>query len=77
MAFPKSDRQYTHITDAATGTEDTPGGLGAMLIQGDKDGRFYSISYASLQLNDQEKSTHYSYWMLLKQCGEWTFSMKI
>jgi len=28
MAFPKSDRQYTLITDAATGTADTPGGLG-------------------------------------------------
>jgi hypothetical protein len=28
MAFPKSDGQYALITDAATGTADTPGGLG-------------------------------------------------
>jgi hypothetical protein len=30
MAFPKADRQYALITDAATGTADTPGGLGAI-----------------------------------------------
>jgi hypothetical protein len=28
MAFPKLDRQYARITDAATGTADTPGVLG-------------------------------------------------
>jgi hypothetical protein len=28
MAFPRADRQYALITDAATGTADTPGGLG-------------------------------------------------
>jgi hypothetical protein len=28
MAFPKLDRQYALITDAATGTADTPGVLG-------------------------------------------------
>jgi hypothetical protein len=32
MAFPKADRQYALITDAAMGTEGTPGGLGAILI---------------------------------------------
>jgi Reverse transcriptase (RNA-dependent DNA polymerase) len=35
MAFPKSDCQYALITDAATGTADTPGGLGAILTQVD------------------------------------------
>jgi hypothetical protein len=38
MAFPKSDRQYVLITDIATGTADTPGGLGSILTQVDKEG---------------------------------------
>jgi hypothetical protein len=33
MAFLHADRQYALITDAATGTADTPGGLGAILTQ--------------------------------------------
>jgi Reverse transcriptase (RNA-dependent DNA polymerase) len=36
MAFPRADRQYALITDAATGTADTPGGLRAILTQKDK-----------------------------------------
>ncbi len=47
MAFPKSDRQYALITDAATGTADTPGGLGAILTQVDNEGNFYAISFVS------------------------------
>jgi len=31
MAFPKADRQYVLIIDAATGTADTPGRLGVIL----------------------------------------------
>jgi hypothetical protein len=33
------------ITDAATGTKDTPGGLGAILTQVDKEGKCYLISF--------------------------------
>jgi hypothetical protein len=47
MVFPKSDQQYALITDAATGTADTPRGLGAILTQADKDGKFHAISFAS------------------------------
>jgi len=36
MAFPRSDRQYALITDAATGTADFSAGLGAILTQVDK-----------------------------------------
>jgi transposase InsO family protein len=54
MAFPKSNSQYALITDAATGTADTPGGLGAILTQVDKDGNFHAISFASRQLKDHE-----------------------
>jgi len=56
MAFPKADRQYALITDAATGTADTPGVLGAILTQIDKEGNFYDISFASRQLKDHEKN---------------------
>jgi hypothetical protein len=42
MAFPRADRQYALITDAATGTSDTPGGLGAILTQIDKQGDTFS-----------------------------------
>jgi hypothetical protein len=52
MAFPKLDQQYALITDAATGTADTPGGLGAILTQVDQDGNFHAISFASRQLKD-------------------------
>jgi len=37
------------ITDAATGTAEMPGGLGAILTQVDKEGKFYAISFASRQ----------------------------
>jgi len=56
MAFPKVDRQYTPITDTAMGTADTPGGLGAILTQVDKEGNFHAISFASRQLKDHEKN---------------------
>jgi hypothetical protein len=33
MAFPRADKQYVLITDAATGRAETPGGLRAILTQ--------------------------------------------
>ncbi len=45
MAFPKADRQYALITDTATDMADTPGGLGAILTQVDKEGKFYAILF--------------------------------
>ncbi len=56
MAFPRADRQYAIITDAAMGTADSPGGLGAILTQIDKQGNHYAISFASRQLKDHEKN---------------------
>jgi hypothetical protein len=55
-AFPKADQQYVLITDAATGTADTPGGLGAIFTQVDKERNFYAILFASCQLKDHEKN---------------------
>jgi hypothetical protein len=60
MAFTHTDQQYALITDAATGTADTPGGLRAILTQVDKDGKFYAISFASRHLKDHEKITLHS-----------------
>jgi hypothetical protein len=56
MAFPKTDRQYALITDAATGTADTAGGPGAILTQKDIFNFFYAISYASCQLKDHKRN---------------------
>ncbi len=69
MAFPKSDRQYALITDVATGTADTPGGLGAILTQVDKDGNFHAISFASRQLKDHE--INYSPFLLEAAAAVW------
>jgi hypothetical protein len=51
MAFLKADREYALITAAAT---DTPEGLGAILAQVNRDGKFYAISFASRKLKDHE-----------------------
>jgi len=69
MAFPRADRQYALITDAATGTADTPGGLGAILTQKDKYDNYYAISYASRQLKDHEKN--YSPFLLESAAAVW------
>jgi hypothetical protein len=69
MAFPRLDCQYALITDATTGTADTPGGLGAILTQVDKDGKFYAISFASCQLKDHEKN--YSPFLLEAATAVW------
>jgi RNase H-like domain found in reverse transcriptase len=69
MAFLRADRQYTLITDAATGTADTPGGLGAILTQKDKYDNYYAISYASRQLKDHEKN--YSPFLLESAAAVW------
>jgi hypothetical protein len=68
-SFAFGDQQYALITDAATGTADTPGGLGAILKQVDKDGNFCTISFASRQLKDHEKN--YSPFLLEAAATVW------
>ncbi len=69
MAFPRADRQYATITDAATVTADTAGGLGAILTQKDKFNNFYAISYASRHLKDHKKN--YSPFLLKSAAPVW------
>jgi hypothetical protein len=69
MAFPRTDRQYALITDAATGTSETPGGLGAILAQIDQQGNHYAISFASRKLKDHEKN--YSPFLLVAAAAVW------
>jgi RNase H-like domain found in reverse transcriptase len=69
MAFRKADQQYALITDMATGTADTPGRLGAILTQVDKEGKFYAILFASRQLKDHKKN--YSPFLLEAAAAVW------
>jgi hypothetical protein len=69
MAYPRSDRTYALIADASTSTETVEGGVGAILTQIDKDGKFHAISYASKQLIKQEKN--YSPCLLEKDAVVW------
>ncbi len=69
MAFPRADRQYALIADAATGTADTPGGLGAILTQKEHFDKYYAICYASCQHKDHEKN--YSPFLLETAAAVW------
>jgi len=68
-AFPRSDRKYALITEAATGTADCTGGLGAILTQMDEHGNHFAISFASRQLKDHE--LNYSPFLLEAATAVW------
>ena len=69
IGYPRSDQHYALIVDAATGTPDTPGGLGAIFAQVDKQGNHQVISYASRQLAKHEKN--YTPFLLEMTAGVW------
>jgi RNase H-like domain found in reverse transcriptase len=69
MAFPLTDREYALITDATTGTADTPRGLRAILTQVDQHRKFYALSFASRQLKDHKKN--YSPFLLDAAAAVW------
>ena len=69
MAYPRSDRNFALIVDAATGTGEVTGGLGAILTQIDDKGTFHAISYASRQTVTHEKN--YSPFLLEMQAAVW------
>ena len=47
MAYPRKDRTYAVLVDAATGTPEVDGGMGTILAQIDPHGTFHAIAYAS------------------------------
>src|SRR5574343_611186 len=72
VAYPRSDRKYALITDASCGVigdEKQPGGLGAILAQIDKNGKFYVIAYASRKLSKHEQN--YTSFLLEMQAAVW------
>ena len=54
--YPRKDRPYSLIVDAATGGETHDGGLGAILTQTDEKGQSRVIAYASRALVNHEKN---------------------
>jgi len=71
MSYPRKDRPYSLITDAACGDSDQkkPKGLGAILTQQDKRGKHHVIAYASRSLMSAEKN--YSPFLLEMQASVW------
>ena len=69
IAFPRHDRQYALITDAACGDDVHPGGMGAILTQLDKDQNFFVIAYASRKLLKHEKN--YTPFLLEMHAAVW------
>ena len=57
------------LVDAATGTPDIDGGMGAILAQIDSSGKFHAIAYASKQLLKHQKN--YSPYLLELDATVW------
>ena len=71
MSYPRRNRPYCLLTDAACGDSDQkrPGGLGAILTQTDEKGEHHVIAYASRGLQQAEKN--YSPFLLEMQASVW------
>jgi ribonuclease HI len=68
VAYPRNDRTYALITDAALGDDKNVGGLGAILTQ-IADGKHYIIAYASTTLKNHERN--YTPFLLEMQAAIW------
>jgi predicted aspartyl protease len=69
LSYPRGDRPFSLLTDASTGDQTRPGGLGAVLMQKDDDGIDKVISYASRSLRKSEKN--YSVFLLELAAAAW------
>jgi len=67
--YPRKDRAYALITDAALGDDKKEGGLGAILTQINEKGEFCVIAYASRKLQKHEKN--YTPFLLEMQAAIW------
>jgi len=73
VAYPRKDRQYSLIVDAATGNnENSEGGLGAILCQQDPQGNFNVIAYASRALIKHERN--YTPFLLESMAAVWAMN---
>jgi hypothetical protein len=54
--YPRKNRPYALIVDAATGSMGNKGGLGSVLCQADDHGKLHVIAYASRALSKHEKN---------------------
>jgi Reverse transcriptase (RNA-dependent DNA polymerase)/RNase H-like domain found in reverse transcriptase/gag-polyprotein putative aspartyl protease len=77
MDYPRPDRQYALITDAALGDDAHPGGLGAILTQIDEQRNYKVIAYASRKLLKHEKTTPRFSWKCKPPSGLWITSTPI
>lgn len=70
LKYPQAGWKYHLFTDASTGTDAAPGGLGAMLCQLEPQNKdFHVIGYASRRLQDHEKN--YSPFLLEQAAAVW------
>ena len=69
IAYPRRDRRYALITDAALGDDNHAGGLGAILTQMSEDGSHNVIAYASRKL--QKHEMNYTPFLLEMQASIW------
>ena len=69
LAYPARGRPFTLAVDAATGDDESPGGLGAILSQPDEKGEPRVVAYASRGLTDYEKN--YTPFLLEKAAATW------
>jgi len=69
ISFPRRDRQYALITDAALGDSTHAGGLGAVLTQTTASGAHHVIAYASRKL--QKHECNYTPFLLEMQAAIW------
>ena len=54
--YPRKNRPYALIVDAASGNDKNEGGLGSVLCQADDNGELHVIAYASRSLSKHEKN---------------------
>ena len=73
LTIPRPDRIFAVIVDASTGTEDTAGGVGAILTQKDDEGKFYAVCYASRLLQAKEKT--FSPYLLEMAAATWAIKL--
>ena len=69
IAYPRKDRPYSLIVDAATGNAEQEGGMGAILCQLDNDNNYRVIAYASRALAKHEKN--YTPFLLEMMAAVW------